>query len=119
MRILSVLSVVLIPSLLSGCVASKIVTAPFRAAGTVVETAVDATTQTQSEREEDLGRKVLAERKRQRDFCSRKHKTSKSAAIAKMFTNRTIKSLFPGQQGWRKFAINRLNRSHFRDFLFE
>ena len=69
MRILSVLSVVLIPSLLSGCVASKIVTAPFRAAGTVVETAVDATTQTQSEREEDLGRKVLAERKRQRDFC--------------------------------------------------
>ena len=69
MRILSVLSVVLIPSLLSGCVASKIVTAPFRAAGTVVETAVDATTQTQSEREEDLGRKVLAERKKQRDLC--------------------------------------------------
>ena len=69
MRILSVLSVVLIPSLLSGSVASKIVTAPFRAAGTVVETAVDATTQTQSEREEDLGRKVLAERKKQRDLC--------------------------------------------------
>jgi hypothetical protein len=68
MRIFS-LSVVLIPVLLSGCVASKIVTAPFRAAGTVVETAVDASTQTQSEKEEDLGRKVLAERKEQRDLC--------------------------------------------------
>ena len=69
MRIFSILPVALIPVLLSGCVASKIVTAPFRAAGTVVETAVDATTQTQSEREEDLGRKVLADRKKQRDLC--------------------------------------------------
>ncbi|MEH6701551.1 DUF6726 family protein [Parasphingorhabdus sp.] len=69
MRVYSILSLVLVPSLLSGCVASKIVTAPFRAAGTVVETAVDATTQTQSEREEDLGRQVLAERKKQRDLC--------------------------------------------------
>lgn len=69
MRVFSILAVALIPALMSGCVASKIVTAPFRAAGTVVETAVDATTQTQSEREEDLGRKVLAERKQQRDLC--------------------------------------------------
>lgn len=69
MRLFPILSVALVPVLLSGCVASKIVTAPFRAAGTVVETAVDATTQTQSEREEDLGRKVLAERKKQRDLC--------------------------------------------------
>ena len=69
MRASTLLSVGLIPVLLSGCVASKIVTAPFRAAGTVVETAVDATTQTESEREEDLGRKVLADRKRQRDLC--------------------------------------------------
>lgn len=68
MRAFSLLSVALIPLLLSGCV-SKIVTAPFRAVGTVVETAVDATTQTQSEREEDLGRKVLADRKKQRDLC--------------------------------------------------
>ena len=68
MRISSILSAALIPLILSGCV-GKIVTAPFRAAGTVVETAVDATTQTQSEREEDLGRKVLADRKRQRDLC--------------------------------------------------
>jgi hypothetical protein len=68
MRALRLLSVALIPLLLAGCV-SKIVTAPFRAAGTVVETAVDATTQTQSEREEDLGRKVLADRKKQRDLC--------------------------------------------------
>ncbi|MEH6758077.1 MAG: DUF6726 family protein [Parasphingorhabdus sp.] len=55
--------------MLSGCVASKIVTAPFRAAGTVVETAVDATTQSRSEREEDLGRRVQAERKREMEAC--------------------------------------------------
>ena len=35
----------------------------------MVETAVDATTQSQSEKEEDLGRKVLADRKKQRDLC--------------------------------------------------
>ena len=69
MRIFPILSAALVPLILSGCVASKIITAPFRAAGTVVETAVDATTQTQSEKEEDLGRKVLAERKEQRDLC--------------------------------------------------
>lgn len=69
MRLTSVLISALALTLVSGCVASKIVTAPFKAAGTVVETAVDATTQTQSEREEDLGRKVLAERKRERDAC--------------------------------------------------
>lgn len=69
MRAFSLLSVALVPLMLSGCVASKIVTAPFRAAGTVVETAVDASTQTQSEKEEDLGRKVLADRKKQRDLC--------------------------------------------------
>ena len=55
--------------MLSGCVAGKIITAPIRAAGTVVETAVDATTQTQSEKEEDVGRRVLAERKQQREDC--------------------------------------------------
>ena len=69
MRTLSLLAVALVPVALSGCVASKIVTAPFRAAGTVVESAVDASTQTQSEKEEDLGRKVLADRKKQRDLC--------------------------------------------------
>jgi hypothetical protein len=68
MRISPILSAALIPLILSGCV-SKIVTTPFRVAGTVVETAVDATTQTQSEREEDLGRKALADRKKQRDLC--------------------------------------------------
>ncbi|WP_321325903.1 DUF6726 family protein [uncultured Parasphingorhabdus sp.] len=68
MRISPILTAALVAMLLSGCV-SKIVTAPFRAAGTVVETAVDATTQTQSEREEDLGRKALADRKKQRDLC--------------------------------------------------
>ncbi len=69
MRIIALVSVSLIPLALSGCVASKIVTAPFKAAGTVVETAVDATTQTQSEKEEDVGRKVLAQRKKQREEC--------------------------------------------------
>ncbi len=62
MRIFPTLTVVLIPLLLSGCIASKIITAPFKAAGTVVETAVDATTQTQSEKEEDIGRRVLDKR---------------------------------------------------------
>lgn len=69
MRVFPILILMTLPAVLSGCVASKIVTAPFRAAGTVVETAVDATTQTQSEREEDLGRKVMADRKKQRDLC--------------------------------------------------
>lgn len=69
MRVLSLMTVSVMSVLLSGCVASKIVTAPFKAAGTVVETAVDATTQTQSEKEEDAGRKVLAERKKQREQC--------------------------------------------------
>ncbi len=68
MRAFSILSMALAPLILSGCV-TKVITAPFRAAGTVVETAVDATTQSQSEREEDLGRKVLADRKKQRDLC--------------------------------------------------
>ena len=56
-------------TLLNGCVASKIVKAPFKIAGTAVETAVDATTQSQSEKEEELGRRVLAERKREREAC--------------------------------------------------
>ena len=68
MRIFSILSLALAPLILSACI-TKVITAPFRAAGTVVETAVDATTQSQSEKEEDLGRKVLAERKKQRDLC--------------------------------------------------
>lgn len=63
---------------LSACAVGKVVTAPVRAAGTVVETAVDATTQTRSEREEDLGRSVLeryeaclkmADNKRERQQC--------------------------------------------------
>ncbi len=69
MRTYALLFVAFVPILLPGCVASSIITAPFKVAGTVVETAVDATTQTQSEKEEDLGRKVLAERKKQRDLC--------------------------------------------------
>ncbi len=52
---------------LSGCVASTIISAPFKAAGTIVETAVDSATQTENEREEDVGRKVLAEEKKQKE----------------------------------------------------
>ncbi|MEO0441046.1 MAG: DUF6726 family protein [Pseudomonadota bacterium] len=69
MRKTSLMAAMMLPVLLSGCVAGKIITAPVRAAGTVVETAVDATTQTQSEKEEDEGRRVLAERKREREAC--------------------------------------------------
>ena len=69
MRTLPLLSLSALTLVLSGCVAGKIITAPVRAAGTVVETAVDATTQTQSEREEDVGRRVLAERKQQLNAC--------------------------------------------------
>ena len=63
MRAFPILTIVFMPLLLSGCIASKIITAPFKAAGTVVETAVDATTQSQSEKEEDIGRRVLDKRK--------------------------------------------------------
>lgn len=87
MRVFSLLSVALIPLVLTGCV-SKIVTAPFRAAGTVVETAVDATTQTQSEREEDLGRKVLADRKKQRDLCLDEAETKQERRNCKDAYNR-------------------------------
>ena len=87
MRVFSLLSVTLIPLVLTGCV-SKIVTAPFRAAGTVVETAVDATTQTQSEREEDLGRKVLADRKKQRELCLDEAETKQERRNCKDAYNR-------------------------------
>ena len=87
MRVFSLLSVTLIPLVLTGCV-SKIVTAPFRAAGTVVETAVAATTQTQSEREEDLGRKVLADRKKQRDLCLDEAETKQERRNCKDAYNR-------------------------------
>lgn len=69
MRLTSILATTVAFTMLNGCVASKIVTAPFKAAGTVVETAVDASTQTQSEKEEDIGRRVLAERKRELEAC--------------------------------------------------
>ncbi len=40
----------------SGC--TSVITAPFRAAGTILETAVDATTQTQQEADEDRGKRL-------------------------------------------------------------
>ncbi len=88
MRALPILILFSVPLALSGCVASKIVTAPFRAAGTVVETAVDATTQTQSEREEDVGRKVLADRKQQRDLCLDEAQTKQERRNCKDAYNR-------------------------------
>ena len=56
----------------SGC--TSVVTAPFRAAGTVVETAVDATTQTQQEADEDRGkrlRKAEKNEKKLRKKCAK------------------------------------------------
>ncbi|MEO0441987.1 MAG: DUF6726 family protein [Pseudomonadota bacterium] len=75
MRSSSIVLTALTFTMLSGCVASKIVTAPIKAAGTVVETAVDATTQTESEKAEDIGREVLKERKRERDACLKQAET--------------------------------------------
>ncbi|GAA0484923.1 hypothetical protein GCM10009096_29490 [Parasphingorhabdus litoris] len=75
MRSSSIVLITVAFAMLSGCVASKIVTAPFKAAGTVVETAVDATTQTESEKAEDIGREVLKERKRERDACLKQAET--------------------------------------------
>ncbi len=69
MRVLLSIAVICAPLALSGCMVGKVVTAPIRAAGTVVETAVDATTQSQSEKEEDVGRRVLAQRKKDREAC--------------------------------------------------
>lgn len=69
MRSSSIVFTTLALTLLNGCIASKIVTAPFKIAGTAVETAVDASTQSQSEKEEDLGRRVLAERKQEQKAC--------------------------------------------------
>jgi len=77
MRVLLIIASSVVPLVLGGCVASKIITAPIRAAGTVVETAVDATTTTRSEREEDVGRRVLAERERERDACLKEAENKK------------------------------------------
>ena len=66
---------VMLPLALSGCAVGKIVTAPIRVAGTVIETAVDATTQTRSEREEDVRRKVLKQRERTYKRCKKDAET--------------------------------------------
>ncbi len=68
--------------LTSGCV-SSIVTAPFKAAGTVIETAVDATTQTQQEADEDRGKRLrMAEKNEEklRKKCAKDpdHKSCKA-----------------------------------------
>jgi len=70
--IMSRLSIFILPAIcisLGGCAASKIVTAPVKVAGSVVGTAVDATTTTQSEREQDVGKKALKRRKEERKAC--------------------------------------------------
>ncbi len=53
--------------LTSGCV-SSIVTAPFKVAGTVVETAVDAATQTQQEADEDRGKRLRMAEKNEKKW---------------------------------------------------
>ena len=77
MRIVPLIAAAACICLLPGCIASKVISAPFKAVGTVVETAVDATTQTRSEREEDVGRRVLANRKQQFKQCEQEAQTKK------------------------------------------
>ena len=75
MRLLAVLA---LAPLLSGCVVATVagvavgaVKTTARAAGTVVETAVDATTTTQAEADEDRGRAIRLEEERQRKEAER------------------------------------------------
>lgn len=67
--------------LLSGCVVATVagvavgaVKTTAKAAGTVVETAVDATTTTQQEADEDRGRAMRLEEERQRKEAERQRK---------------------------------------------
>jgi hypothetical protein len=73
--------------LLAGCVVATVagvavgaVKTTARAAGTVVETAVDATTTTQQEADEDRGRAIRLEEERQRKEAERQRKAAEKAA---------------------------------------
>lgn len=75
------LALVALAPLLSGCVVATVagvavgaVKTTARAAGTVVETAVDATTTTQQEADEDRGRAIRLEEERQAKEAERQRK---------------------------------------------
>jgi hypothetical protein len=75
------LAVLALAPLLSGCVVATVagvavgaVKTTARAAGTVVETAVDATTTTQQEADEDRGRAIRLEEERQAKEAERQRK---------------------------------------------
>jgi Skp family chaperone for outer membrane proteins len=72
---------------LSGCVVATVagvavgaVKTAASAAGTVVETAVDAATTTQQEADEDRGRAIRLEEERQRREAERQNKAAEKAA---------------------------------------
>ncbi len=79
------LTLALLP-LLGGCVVATVagvavgaVKTTAKAAGTVVETAVDATTTTQQEADEDRGRAIRLEEERQRKEAERQRKAAEKA----------------------------------------
>lgn len=83
MRVLILLG---LAPLLSGCVVATVagvavgaVKTTARAAGTVVETAVDATTTTQQEADEDRGRAIRLEEERQAKEAERQRKEAARA----------------------------------------
>ncbi|WP_205518144.1 hypothetical protein [Sphingorhabdus sp. Alg239-R122] len=78
--------------LTSGCV-SSIVTAPFKAAGTVIETAVDATTQTQQEADEDRGKRLrMAEKNEEklRKKCAKDPEHESCDTLAELERERAL-----------------------------
>jgi hypothetical protein len=56
----------LLSPLLCGCVVAKVAVLPVKAAGQVIETTVDATTQTQQEADEDRGKAMRKEEERRK-----------------------------------------------------
>lgn len=81
------LALLALAPLLSGCVVATVagvavgaVKTTAKAAGTVVETAVDATTTTQQEADEDRGRAIRLEEERQAKEAERRRKEAESVA---------------------------------------
>jgi hypothetical protein len=64
--------------LLGGCVVAKVAVLPVKAAGQVIETTVDATTQTRQEADEDRGKAMRKEEERRRKEERRAGKDSPS-----------------------------------------
>jgi hypothetical protein len=72
------LTLALLP-LLGGCIVATVAGVAVGAAGTVVETAVDAATTTQSEADEDRGRAIRLEEERQAKEAERQRKAAEKA----------------------------------------